>query len=194
VSGEETGVGLIGEFALDLEVAARSGIEGVGQMTRRYSLPVLGLVLLFLPVVKAGASARPGRDIEQTETKQVVLKGRVTCVEASGRAVSDQDDCSTESAKFLFHSKDGRTYNFVADDALTAMFTDHRVRERDLQLTAWERAKSRLELVAIQSVKNGKLYDIYYYCDICNITAYAPGPCPCCRRELEFKEAPAPEP
>lgn len=163
-------------------------------MIRRLSLPVLGFVLLISPFVEAPGFARTLATSRQIEKKQVVLDGRVSCVEASGRVIPDQDDCSSESAKFLFHSKDGNTYTFVPDDALTPMFTDHRVRQRDLQLTAWERQKGQLELVAVQSVKNGKLYDIYYYCDICNITAYAPGPCPCCRRELEFKEAPAPEP
>jgi len=108
--------------------------------------------------------------------------------------VPTDDDCLVESTKFLFKSRDGNIYSFVPDDALTAMFTDHRVRQRELQLTALERQKGQLELVAVQSIKNGKLYDIYYYCDICNITAYAPGPCPCCRRELEFKETPSPGP
>jgi hypothetical protein len=163
-------------------------------MTTCFSLRVLGVVLLISAVGNAPASPRARRAIQQTEKKQVILRGRVSCVESSGRIVPDQEDCSSESAKFIFHSKDGGTYTFVTDDALTAMFTDHRVRERDLQLTAWERHKGQLELVAVQSLKNGKLHDIYYYCDICNITAYAPGPCPCCRRELEFKEAPAPEP
>jgi hypothetical protein len=163
-------------------------------MIRRISLPVLGFVLLISPFIKARALATTLPVGRQAEKKQVVIKGRVSCVEPSGRVVPDQDDCSSESIKFLFQSRDGNTYTFVPDDALTAMFTDHRVRQRELQLTAWVRQEGQLELVAVQSLKNGKLYDIYYYCDICNITAYAPGPCPCCRRELEFKETPAPEP
>jgi len=41
----------------------------------------------------------------------------------------------------------------------------------------------------VQSVKEGKLYDIFYYCEVCSITAYTPGLCPCCRNELEFRES-----
>ncbi len=39
---------------------------------------------------------------------------------------------------------------------------------------------------------DGKLHDVHYYCEVCNITAYAPGLCPCCRREMELKETPVP--
>jgi|SRR5262249_10739326 len=163
-------------------------------MTRQIKLPVLSFVLLVVSFLDVSTSLSAPWVPSQSANKQVVLVGRASCVEPSGRVVPDGEDCPIESVKFLFHSRDGSTYSFVPDDALTAMFTDHRVRQRELQITAWERQKGQLELVAVQSLKNGKLYDIYYYCDICNITAYAPGPCPCCRRELEFKEMPSPQP
>jgi rubrerythrin len=73
---------------------------------------------------------------------------------------------------------------------MTAMFTDMRVRQRDLQITARLRAGDQLELIKVQSVKEGKLYDLFYFCEVCNIRAYAPGPCPCCRNEMEFRETP----
>jgi hypothetical protein len=62
------------------------------------------------------------------------------------------------------------------------------VRERELQITARLREGNQLETIKVQSVKDGKLYDIYYFCDICSIRAYTPGLCPCCRNELEFRE------
>jgi hypothetical protein len=163
-------------------------------MIRRVNLPLLGLVLLITPTLDASVPVRVLEPGSQANEKQVVLRGRASCVESNGKTVPDDSDCSIDSVKFTFHSKDGKIYTFVPDDALTAMLTDHRVRRQELQLTAWERRKDQIELIAVQSAKNGKLYDVFYYCDVCNITAYAPGPCPCCRRELEFKEAPATEP
>jgi rubrerythrin len=68
------------------------------------------------------------------------------------------------------------------------MFTDSRVRQRDLQVTARLRVGDHLEIIKVQSIKDGKLYDIIYFCEVCNIRAYAPGLCPCCRNELEFRE------
>jgi rubrerythrin len=75
-------------------------------------------------------------------------------------------------------------------DTSTAIFTDGRVRQRELQVTARLDSKSQLEIIRVQSIKEGKLYNLYYFCEICNITAYAPGPCPCCGNELEFREIP----
>jgi hypothetical protein len=79
----------------------------------------------------------------------------------------------------------------VPNDEEAAIFSDHRVRERDLQLTVKVHPGDRLELVKVQSIRQGKLYDLYFFCELCNITAYAPGLCPCCRNELEFRETEA---
>jgi hypothetical protein len=161
-------------------------------MTRWLNYLVVGLVLAATCLPAAGISRRSLGIQPEVNGKQIVVTGRAICQEPTGGSIPDDVDCSIESVKVSFHSRNGNTYSFVPDDALTAMFTDHRVRQRELQLTAWQRQGDQLELVAVRSIKSGRLYDIYYYCDICNITAYAPGPCPCCRRELEFKETPAP--
>ena len=34
--------------------------------------------------------------------------------------------------------------------------------------------------------QNGKLKLVSYWCDICSIRAYTPGPCVCCQRETNF--------
>jgi len=182
-----------GKLALDLKVPGSVGTRESQQMKRWIKCVVLGLVFPVTCLPAAGTSASCLAIQLEVSGKQVILTGRAICLEPSGRQVPDEVDCSIESVKFSFHSSDGHNYSFVSDDALTAMFTDHRVRQRELQVTAWQRQNGELELVAVRSIKGGKLYDIYYYCDICNITAYAPGPCPCCRRELEFKETPAAE-
>ena len=44
------------------------------------------------------------------------------------------------------------------------------------------------------AVRKGRFYDLCYSRETCNITAYAPGPCPCCQKALEFDEMLAPDP
>jgi hypothetical protein len=73
---------------------------------------------------------------------------------------------------------------------MTAMFSDPRVRQQELQITGRLNPTGQVEVTKVRSVKEGRLYDIYYFCDVCNITAYAPGPCACCRREYELRETP----
>ena len=93
-------------------------------------------------------------------------------------------------SRFGFASKNGKLYTFLTTDTMTPVFTDTRVRQRELQITARLYAGDQLETIKVQSVKEGKLYDIFYYCDVCSITSYTPGLCPCCRNELEFRETP----
>jgi hypothetical protein len=42
---------------------------------------------------------------------------------------------------------------------------------------------------ALHAVKDGKRFQITYWCDVCSIRQYEPGPCWCCQREtaLAFK-------
>jgi hypothetical protein len=119
-----------------------------------------------------------------------VIRGRAVCLDAAGRQADALFGCNEASHRFGFASKDGRLYKFSATDAMTGMFSDPRVRQRELQVTARLRAGDQLEVIKVQSIKEGKLYDIFYFCEVCNIKAYAPGLCPCCRNDLEFMETP----
>jgi hypothetical protein len=117
-----------------------------------------------------------------------VIRGRVVCLDSGG--AGEAVGCTDSTNSFGLVSADGKRYTFLSSDSSTAMFADSRVRQRELQITAKLLPNDRLEIVTVQSIKGGKLYDIYYFCELCNITAYAPGPCVCCRQELEFRETP----
>jgi hypothetical protein len=121
-----------------------------------------------------------------------ILRGRVECTDAQGKSVAPMFDCK-DGSTFVLTTSGGKRYGFVSGDVETAVFTDGRVRQRDLQITAKLHEGDRLELVKVQSIRGGQLYDIYYFCELCNITAYAPGLCPCCRATLEFRETLATE-
>ncbi|HKV43003.1 MAG TPA: hypothetical protein VJX67_27665 [Blastocatellia bacterium] len=152
----------------------------------------LGLLILAQLIPAQASSGWAGRQSPTQRT--VVLTGTVACVDKSGHSLAADRECPLDPGKFVLTTTDGTLYSFLSTDVMTAMFTDTRVRQRLLRITALEHPGHQLEVDTVQSIKDGKLYDIYYYCDICNITEYAPGPCPCCRKELEFKETPASEP
>ncbi|HVF89984.1 MAG TPA: hypothetical protein VNH22_07945 [Blastocatellia bacterium] len=121
----------------------------------------------------------------------MIVRGRVVCLDGAGHRQSGPTACRDSSHGFGLLGADGAIYKFLPEDPSTAIFTDPRVRMRDLQVTAQARPENQLEIIQVQSVREGKLYDIYYFCEVCNITAHAPGPCPCCRQEFEFRETPA---
>lgn len=157
----------------------------------RFLISFLAALLLPAPLSSFAAGPaylRAGRPrFQQTLT---VLRGRAVCLDAAGREVDSLLGCNESGRRFGLASKDGRLYKFSATDAMTEMFTDIRVRQRELQISARLLAGDRLEIIKVQSIKEGKLYDIFYFCELCNIKAYAPGLCPCCRNDLEFRETP----
>jgi hypothetical protein len=122
---------------------------------------------------------------------EVVLRGRAFCIDGAGRQLVATEKCDPETSRFKFKTANGKGYDFLPSDISVAIFTDSRVRARELQLTANLYPEDQLEIIKVQSVRGGKLYDLYYFCEVCNITAYAPGPCTCCREEMEFRETPA---
>jgi hypothetical protein len=119
-----------------------------------------------------------------------VIQGRVVCIDGSGQEKNPFFDCSSPDCRFVLKAKDGKEYRFLSGDPEAAIFTDSRVRQRDLQITGRLHPEKTIEIIKVQSIRDGKLYDIYYFCELCNIRRYAPGLCPCCRNELEFRETP----
>ncbi len=148
------------------------------------------LVTLVFSVPLSSLAATTNRIAQGEAYTLAVIRGRAVCLDAAGRVADALFGCDGASQRFGLAGKDGRLYKFSTADTMTAMFSDPRVRQRELQLTARLRAGDQLEVIKVQSIKEGKLYDIFYFCEVCNIKAYAPVLCPCCRNELEFRETP----
>jgi hypothetical protein len=146
--------------------------------------------LLITLVLSSPAGAVSPIKLQGEGYTLAVLRGRAICLDSAGREAEALFGCNQASHRFGFAGKDGRLYKFSAADTMTATFSDPRVRQRELQVTARLRAGDQLEVIKVQSIKEGKLYDIFYFCEICNIKAYAPGLCPCCRNDLGFRETP----
>jgi rubrerythrin len=150
----------------------------------RYKTVTLLFLVLLAPVHSLAArdDGKSG-EAKSADAQLVILRGRVNCID---------DSCDGVSHRYEFTTQGGERYTFVEGDELAAIFHDARVRSRELQISARLHAKLRLEIIKVKSVVNGRTNDLYYFCEVCNITAYAPGPCPCCRNELEFIEKPLP--
>ncbi|HEY0457445.1 MAG TPA: hypothetical protein VGE41_13825, partial [Verrucomicrobiae bacterium] len=40
----------------------------------------------------------------------------------------------------------------------------------------------------LHSLKDGKRFELFYYCDVCSITTSIPGACMCCREPVKLVE------
>lgn len=160
-------------------------------MRRITILLVLVVVLATALCAFARASAEQG-----AENKYIVLQGRVVIVDEQGyRIDKDHQNKTSETPKrFGLESSNGKFYRFLSSDVMTDMFKAAKVRDQELQITASPRTDDQIEIVKIRAIRGGKLYDIFYYCEVCSITAYGPGPCVCCGAEYEYRETPVSEP
>jgi hypothetical protein len=75
------------------------------------------------------------------------------------------------------------------------LFADERHRAPSLLLTGRVFPGSAVvEVTNYQWIRDGKLIDVYYWCDVCSIRGSNPGACACCQGQVELKESPASEP
>src|SRR5690349_8033951 len=127
------------------------------------------------------AQASPAGAASPAPADSIDLRGTAVCLDRSGH----RQACGSAPRRFALLDREGRLHPFLPADELARIFEDPRVRERDLAVRAREAAAHALEIIKVFSVRDGQVYDLRYYCDVCHINAYVPGPCPCCGREME---------
>jgi hypothetical protein len=151
---------------------------------------IWGVVLAALVLIPPSSLANGTYLSQQVNGPALtIIRGRAVCLDATGREVRSVFGCPETSTLFAFAAADGKLYRFLSGDTMAPVFTDSRVRQQELQITGRLHGRDQLEIIKVQLVKAGKIFDIFYYCDVCSITAYVPGLCPCCRNELEFRES-----
>jgi hypothetical protein len=86
---------------------------------------------------------------------------------------------------------DGKVYPLVKDDGSRMFFKDERLLNRRMRLTGRVLPDvGMLQVVQVHSWQNGKLNEVYYWCDICSIRRSEKGKCDCCGAPLELREEP----
>ncbi|MGH9341848.1 MAG: hypothetical protein ACRD1R_20240 [Acidobacteriota bacterium] len=148
-------------------------------------MKVLSLLAVAVSLLMGAVRAAPA---QSNETREIILQGQVLCMDAAGK---HHASCPEHPARYGLRTLQGDFYLFKSADTRTVMFTDPRVRRRTLQITAWMDGSRELEIIKIQSVHEDAVFDLYYRCEVCNITTHTPGPCWCCQQEFEFRETPA---
>src|SRR5262249_23718338 len=135
----------------------------------------------------------PALSAPTDDAQNVSLRGRVICLtEELQKSYQLTPDCETRGHVYTLKTVEGKLYPFLPIDTAAAIWMDERYRTRDLQITARLFSKTNfIEVIKFQSWLNGKLHDLYYFCDICNITTHKPGPCECCQEPVVFHETPA---
>jgi hypothetical protein len=86
----------------------------------------------------------------------------------------------------------GKQLVYLNGDAPTlSILKDKRLAGVDLEAKGHFTSPNQFEIDSIENRallvhKGDKLYRVTYYCDVCSIRTYSPGPCPCCQEETRL--------
>jgi hypothetical protein len=117
--------------------------------------------------------------------ENLVVEGTLVCLDSGSKEVT----CKSEDEALGLKTQTGQIFALEKHENVKALYTEKRLRTRKFRLTLRKKGDTSLyELVKAQLVRDGQFYDFYYFCEVCNITSHAPGPCVCCRQEPEYRE------
>lgn len=147
----------------------------------------IAATLLSVGALPMSAQAQ---DKQTDDAKDVSLRGKVVCLtEELDKRFNVLPDCDKRHHVYSLKTGDGKIHPLLPTETSAAVWMDERFRQRELQITARSFPDTdHIEVIKIQSWVSAKLYDLYYYCDICAITAFKPGACECCQEPVEFRE------
>ena len=141
--------------------------------------------LLALPALSLYASTQDS----EAQFKPVVLRGRVVNLAEVMLQKYQATLVNERAVLYCLKTADNKFYPFLPTDMAAAIYDDERFRQRELQVTARSFTDFPfIEVIKLQSIKWGRVFDLYYFCNVCNISTHKPGPCECCQDPVVFTE------
>ena len=169
-------------------------------MFNRHNHGVFWLGGLVVALVAIAAANMEGQNTIATESqsagdgevaKEIRIRGHLVCLAEAMHDLYRADLPADHEHLYGFKTTDGVFYTLLRTDLSEALFVDERLHQKMLIITGRIFPKTHLlEAIRLQSVHDGDLHDLYYYCDTCAIRAAAPGDCVCCQAPVELVEKP----
>ena len=169
-------------------------------MLYRQNHKVFWLGGLILVIVAIAAANMEGQNTVATESqrtegveaaKEIRIRGHLVCLAEAMHDLYRADLPIDHEHLYGFKTTDGVFYTLLRTNLSEALFVDERLHHKTLIITGRTFPKTHLlEAIRLQSVHDGILHDLYYYCDTCAIRAAAPGDCVCCQAPVELVEKP----
>lgn len=148
------------------------------------------LIPMLLLAAWQAIGAEP-KSLTTTSVQSVQVRGRVVCLAEEMQRTHGALLPTSHEHMWGFKAQDGTCYTLLRSKFSEAIFLDERLREKELVLKAKLFPQSLvLEVATIRSLRDGKVQDLYYYCNVCAIKAVSPEPCACCQGPMELREGP----
>jgi hypothetical protein len=159
--------------------------------TRTAGAISIGIILAVLVGLRSGT--RDERSPPRPEL--AVLRGKVVEL---GPHLMDKFQVPMDEdlgkAILVVVTKLGEVHPLIKDIRSRGFFMDKRLRDREMELHVHKYPSLPfVRLIDVYSFKDGKRHKVDYWCTICAISTFQPGPCPCCQDEIKLRERPADE-
>ena len=118
------------------------------------------------------------------------LRGKVVLLGAHLRtALNIPMDDDLGNAIVALVTDSDQVHPIIKDVRSRGFFMDKRLRNRPMELHVYRYpGLPFVRVINVYSFKGAKKYKVDYWCTICSITTFQPGPCPCCQDEIELRE------
>ena len=155
---------------------ARPYTSGMAAVTARLQLVVSVVAATCALTLGCSAFAAPAAAAANTRVSALqTLEGKLSL------APSDAPELKTSDKSYLLAGQ---------SSYLTHTLEDKRLLNREIRVEGRMGAGGSFVVQKLFTVKDGKLYRVRYYCDVCNISAVEPGRCVCCQRPTQLQEIP----
>ena len=156
-----------------------------------------GLVLVLVAIATTNmesqnAGTMASKSANSVEiAKEVRIRGHLVCLAEAMHDLYRADLPANHKHLYGLKTTDGAFYTLLRTNLSEALFVDERLHQKTLIITGRTFPKTHLlEAIRLESVHDGVVHDLYYYCDTCAIRAAAPGDCVCCQAPVELVEKP----
>lgn len=151
------------------------------------NLKYLSPIFFILLILISGAKLVE----KELKPENVKLNGKIVCLSEEMNQHYKLELIGNHEHLYGIKSEDGKYYTLLLTPLSEALFVDKRLHKKDLVVKGRVFPMSQLlEVMSFMSIKDGTLYEIYYYCDTCYIRTVAPGNCDCCQASVVLIEKP----
>ncbi len=138
---------------------------------------LLGFAVLLTPFVL--------RALEKP--KRMTLEGKVVPISDLVGKIGSRLDPDAKPLWLALVTKEGKIYPLIKESGSRMFFRDKRLLNVPVRLTARALPGSQLiQVLDMHQVKNGKLHEVFYWCDVCSIRRLEKNLCECCGGPMDL--------
>ena len=163
-------------------------------MPRRFeraTVCIAGFALSLVVIAVANTQHDHFNADDSQKAQEIETRGRVVDLAEEMHKRFGADASPNHKPLYGFKTEGDLYYTLLRTNLAEALFVDRRLLKKELIITGRTFPKTQiLEAIRLQSVHNGVVHDLYYYCETCAIRTVAPGDCECCGEPVELTETP----